>query len=627
MMSSNTPRLEKSKTAKSRYRSPVSTTESPFSLPPSPISPNRNHKSKPSLKKNGLLHGVWPSSTPKLSKSSHNENAQTGATTLAEYLGNDRKRDNAGLAFLIIMPGRLSVDENELRRRSYSRMRSDSFSDDSEGSDTGSPFVLEKNYLASYMAPTFSSRRFISNSPTKSTIMNSMKKADSLAVPSKWGSMSGRSDSPPMMTNSSFSSSKPPTSPSKIAKKNFLHMGLDLIKNRKYGSGCLSPIGAGMSHQLRVMHGSWMQWRYANAKANVVNETLDNKAKIDTLHAWENVVKLQQFVLQKRLKLEKEKLEMKLNFILHSQMKMLESWRDMEKRHASNVSTTKYCLEAVACRAPLIEGAKMDPQTTTIALGHATDLVASVMSMTSSMLDLAHATVSPFSELAKVAIEEKLLLEECFEHFAVISRLEVIMYTRDRRKAIAELAPPARDPRDVETIERLQQRIQELEFQQDSPAEETETESNVWDDGFQEEPIMLGEEESCPVYDTDNEDDAELAPKYDSDCLPDVGNSFMGSSEAGSHHSGHSSNNYNSEKKATSSHAESKSSVKHLEPDQEKKSIMADKEIYAKNYHKSLDHYILYFKQHDSKSLSAKALFAEIKETNEEKPIEDDIRQ
>ncbi|GKC81728.1 reverse transcriptase domain-containing protein [Tanacetum coccineum] len=43
-----------------------------------------------------------------------------------------------------------------------------------------------------------------------------------------------------------------------------------------------------------------------------------------------------------------------------------------------------------------------------------------------------------------------------------------------------------RDPRDVETIERLQQRIQELEFQQlqqDSPTEEAESESNVWDDG------------------------------------------------------------------------------------------------------------------------------------------------
>ncbi|GKG32525.1 hypothetical protein Tco_0430035, partial [Tanacetum coccineum] len=50
-----------------------------------------------------------------------------------------------------------------------------------------------------------------------------------------------------------------------------------------------------------------------------------------------------------------------------------------------------------------------------------------------------------------------------------------------RKKADAESAPPARDPRDVETIERLQQRIQELELQQpwpDSPAEEAKTEPN-----------------------------------------------------------------------------------------------------------------------------------------------------
>nr|GEY51112.1 hypothetical protein [Tanacetum cinerariifolium] len=41
------------------------------------------------------------------------------------------------------------------------------------------------------------------------------------------------------------------------------------------------------------------------------------------------------------------------------------------------------------------------------------------------------------------------------------------------KKASAKPASPARDPHDVETIERLQQRIQELEFeqlQQDSPA-------------------------------------------------------------------------------------------------------------------------------------------------------------
>ncbi|GJT66009.1 hypothetical protein Tco_1017489 [Tanacetum coccineum] len=49
---------------------------------------------------------------------------------------------------------------------------------------------------------------------------------------------------------------------------------------------------------------------------------------------------------------------------------------------------------------------------------------------------------------------------------------------------------------------------------------------------------MVVEDESCLVYDTDNEEDAEPAPKYDSDgdelvyedeeaCLPDVGESLV----------------------------------------------------------------------------------------------------
>ncbi|GJR59016.1 hypothetical protein Tco_1501178 [Tanacetum coccineum] len=60
-----------------------------------------------------------------------------------------------------------------------------------------------------------------------------------------------------------------------------------------------------------------------------------------------------------------------------------------------------------------------------------------------------------------------------------LSMTEVIVETRGRKKVVGDLTPPACDPRDVETIERLQQRIQELELQQlqqDSPAEEAKTE-------------------------------------------------------------------------------------------------------------------------------------------------------
>ncbi|KAG8366233.1 hypothetical protein BUALT_Bualt17G0055200 [Buddleja alternifolia] len=48
-------------------------------------------------------------------------------------------------------------------------------------------------------------------------------------------------------------------------------------------------------------------------------------------------------------------------------------------------------------------------------------------------------------------------------------------------------------------------------------------------------------------------------------------------------------------------------------------------EIYAKNYHKSLDHRSFYFKQQDTKNLSAKALLAVIKEMSEKDQNEDEI--
>ncbi|KNA15721.1 hypothetical protein SOVF_095600 isoform A [Spinacia oleracea] len=48
-------------------------------------------------------------------------------------------------------------------------------------------------------------------------------------------------------------------------------------------------------------------------------------------------------------------------------------------------------------------------------------------------------------------------------------------------------------------------------------------------------------------------------------------------------------------------------------------------EIYSKNYHKSLDHRSFYFKQQDTKSLSTKALLAEVKEISEQKCKEDDV--
>ncbi|GJY38339.1 RNA-directed DNA polymerase [Tanacetum coccineum] len=88
------------------------------------------------------------------------------------------------------------------------------------------------------------------------------------------------------------------------------------------------------------------------------------------------------------------------------------------------------------------------------------------------------------------------------------SKITVIMYTHGRKKADAEPTPPARDPHDVETIERLQQRIQKLKLQQprpDSPAEEAETEltsrTRNRDDRCRDDPIRsLGLKIEIPEF-------------------------------------------------------------------------------------------------------------------------------
>ncbi|GJZ99408.1 reverse transcriptase domain-containing protein [Tanacetum coccineum] len=64
---------------------------------------------------------------------------------------------------------------------------------------------------------------------------------------------------------------------------------------------------------------------------------------------------------------------------------------------------------------------------------------------------------------------------------------------RNTRQGSEPAEPVAnRDPRDIEEIERLQQRIRELEFQQDERNEETESNSVVWDDGFDGEENPFG---------------------------------------------------------------------------------------------------------------------------------------
>lgn len=220
-----------------------------------------------------------------------------------------------------IAPGRFSVDGNSLGRRCNSaRIRSDIANEsESEYSDICSNNSFDSPRRPSYMAPTYSSRKagievpskYMQDSLSKSqrwSSDNSVQKPDYPKLglkfknpiqrattslnsnTSKWALSPGRPNSPPVLMDNKgifTSNMKPPTSPSKGKKVgNFLSMGLELLKGKKFSSGAASPLRPGITesvHHQRLLHNRMLQWRYVNARADSVHHSISKQAEVSRL--------------------------------------------------------------------------------------------------------------------------------------------------------------------------------------------------------------------------------------------------------------------------------------------------------------------------------------------------------
>ncbi|XP_011045515.1 PREDICTED: QWRF motif-containing protein 3 [Populus euphratica] len=482
------PRRPKSREVSSRFLSPTSPSHNNGTLSPnqgssSPLRPKpssdvRKHRS---LDDPGFIRGLWPSSSP--SQSSNNQNNQG---TLADHLGNARLKDlldhkkdekptksssvfslgrqrSNGTVFgrvendkekgstkenhrpilggsarytgkfhfpgkssssssssssnsssnnnPVYVPGRLSVDENALYKNSKevgaSRRNSDIFEDNLESEISE---CSDKHSGNDLFSPT------LGRSSRKSGVEVSSKYMNDIPTrPRRW-----TTDANAQTAVSLESSPKI----KKLTMKNVIKRANSLTG---YGSAtsqwALSPGRSGsppMSGEVRLM-----QWRYANVRAATMNLNINKQVENNLLWVLDGLSKLRHSVAQRRLKLQKEKLKMKLDFVLHSQIKLLEAWGDMERQHLSSVSKTKESLHSVVCRVPLIEGAEVDPQSASIALRHASDLSASIKSALSSFSSTAEQTVTLLSQLAEVVAQEKLLMEECHELLQTVSALQI----------------------------------------------------------------------------------------------------------------------------------------------------------------------------------------------------------
>ena len=348
---------------------------------PSPnqaLSPNR-HKTKKhhrSHEDSGFMRGLWPSSTTATATTTTaTTSSSSSSKTLGDHLGNERLKDRKSdenpakgdTIFLDrqgrcsefnrfenekesakenhrssigksmrntakfsssskasgIVPGKLSIDENDIYRRSMGQI-SDSFTNayefDSDCfTDFDSTAIAEgTNSISSRKSSLEGSSKYMKDlvtrtrrgnsdssmpsqtswdgspalSSKKFTIKDAIKRVNSLtSAKSQWALSPGRTGSPPMSVENkgklpmSFSSLKPPNSPNSrgTGVEKLFNMGLDLFKTKKSLSNSMPVVVLGNSetvHQLRMLHNRWMQWRYANARAEAVNWSIANQAEV-----------------------------------------------------------------------------------------------------------------------------------------------------------------------------------------------------------------------------------------------------------------------------------------------------------------------------------------------------------
>ncbi|XP_066398154.1 QWRF motif-containing protein 2-like [Miscanthus floridulus] len=179
------------------------------------------------------------------------------------------------------------------------------------------------------------------------------------------------------------------------------------------------------AHRLRLLDNRHLQWRCINARTDATLLVQSFTAE-KTLHsAWKEISRLRDNVSTKRSRLQLQKQKLKLFAILRGQMSYLEDWSHIEKHHSSALSAAIKALKASTLRLPVVDGAKADAQAVKEAVNSTVDVMHTMTSSICNLLSKVEGTSSVVSELAKLATQEQMLLDQSKDLLSTVAAIHV----------------------------------------------------------------------------------------------------------------------------------------------------------------------------------------------------------
>ncbi|GAB2224968.1 hypothetical protein Droror1_Dr00005749 [Drosera rotundifolia] len=196
------------------------------------------------------------------------------------------------------------------------------------------------------------------------------------------------------------------------------------IKRGKKGTNQLEDV-----HQLRLLYNRYLQWRFANARAD--DALFIQKVTAErTLHnVWRTTLSLWNSLIMKRITLQQLNLELKLSLVLNQQLTYLEDWAQLEGDHSTSLGGVIKDLEASTLRVPITGGAKTDMESLKTAICCAANTMQLMGSSISTVLDRVEGISCLVTELAKKTAYERAMLGDSVSLLASVAAMQVQEYS------------------------------------------------------------------------------------------------------------------------------------------------------------------------------------------------------
>ncbi|MBA0829022.1 hypothetical protein Goarm_013645, partial [Gossypium armourianum] len=179
------------------------------------------------------------------------------------------------------------------------------------------------------------------------------------------------------------------------------------------------------AHTLRLLYNRYLQWRFANARAEATFMVQELSAEQKNLwNVWVTISELLHSVTLKRMKFLLLRQKLKLTSILKGQIAHLEAWAVLDRDHSSSLLGATEALKASTLRLPIVGKAIVDIQNLKDAVGSAVDVMHAMASSICSLSSKVKEMNSLVNELVSVAANERILLEQCKEHLSTLAAIQ-----------------------------------------------------------------------------------------------------------------------------------------------------------------------------------------------------------